>query len=341
MYSLRFISPQNNDDMDAALYKNTKVSRGFTYHYFYSPAAAGKPTLLLIHGFPSSSYDWHRQVEYFRPKGYGLLVPDVLGAGETSRPEETEPFRLNLLARDIIDLLDDEGLSQVIGIAHDWGSGILSRCANLYQERFLAFAWNAVGYTPPQKYKMELDAFIEYIKAATGSPRYGYWKFFTAEDGAALCEQNIDSFLNLAYSETPEVWAEWVTPVGKFRQWIEEKRVTGLPKWLTQEEYDTLRAILVKSGLKSFMNFYHMAANSLNHEDDAKIPEEAYVIRKPVLFVATSRDPTGPPAMWKPNHTKYAPQAKVIEVETGHWLMFEATDRVNAEWEAWIESLDL
>lgn len=106
--------------MDAALYKDFKVSRGLTYHYFYSPAAAGYPTLLFVHGFPASSFDWHRQVEYFRPKGYGILAADNLGAGGTSKPEDPEVFRFALIARDFVDLLDAEGLNKVVGIGHDW-----------------------------------------------------------------------------------------------------------------------------------------------------------------------------------------------------------------------------
>ncbi len=106
--------------MDASLYKTATVSRGFTYHYYYSPAAKGKPTILFIHGFPSSSYDWRRQVEHFRPQGYGIIVPDILGVGGTSKPDNADAFRFALVARDIIDVLDAEGLKTIIGIGHDW-----------------------------------------------------------------------------------------------------------------------------------------------------------------------------------------------------------------------------
>ena len=42
--------------MYSKLYKDLKVSRGLTYHYHYSPAATSSPTLLFLHGFPSSSF---------------------------------------------------------------------------------------------------------------------------------------------------------------------------------------------------------------------------------------------------------------------------------------------
>ncbi len=106
--------------MDPAKYKDVKVKRGLIYHYYYSPAAPGKPTLFFIHGFPSTSFDWHRQVAHFEPKGYGLIVPDTLGYGGTSKPQDPAAFRWKLQAQDLIDVLDAENPDTVIGIGHDW-----------------------------------------------------------------------------------------------------------------------------------------------------------------------------------------------------------------------------
>ena len=106
--------------MDTSLYKDVKVSRGFNYHYYFSPPVSDKPTLLFLHGFPSTLQDWARQIRYFQPKGYGILAPDMLGAGGTSKPLDSKSFRMKLLAADVIELLDAEGLEKVVGIGHDW-----------------------------------------------------------------------------------------------------------------------------------------------------------------------------------------------------------------------------
>ena len=106
--------------MDALKYKDYAVRRGYNYHYYYSPAVSGKPTLLFIHGFPSTSFDWSRQVAFFEANGYGLLVPDCLGYGGTSKPTHHEEFRWKLIAQDLIDILDAEHLDTVVGIGHDW-----------------------------------------------------------------------------------------------------------------------------------------------------------------------------------------------------------------------------
>lgn len=106
--------------MDLSLYKTTTVSRGFTYRYYHSPAASGQPTLLLSHGFPSTSYDWHRVVSQLKPHNYGLVVPDQLGYGGTSKPLDVESYKPSLITKDLVEILDVEGIDKVIAIGHDW-----------------------------------------------------------------------------------------------------------------------------------------------------------------------------------------------------------------------------
>lgn len=125
--------------------------------------------------------------------------------------------------------------------------------ANLFDERFHAYAWNALGYWPPRPSPIDIDTLIEQMKEQTGDPRFGYWKFFNLDDAYVVCDQNvsapydgfrpainrpriqIDSFLQLVYPEPPELWLEWFTPVGKTEQWLEENRQPGIPAWLTHD----------------------------------------------------------------------------------------------------------
>ena len=92
--------------MDLSNYKDVKTKRGYNYHYFFSKPSESKPTLLFVHGFPSTSYDWHYQVEFFKKEGYGLIVPDTLGYGGTDKPTNPEEYRTKLLCQDIIEELD-------------------------------------------------------------------------------------------------------------------------------------------------------------------------------------------------------------------------------------------
>jgi len=106
--------------MDPSLYKTLTVDRGFTYNYYYSPASDSRLTLLFLHGFPASSFDWHRQVSHFKAQGYGIIAPDLLGAGKTSHPEDYTQFNATRMAGDIINILNKEKVEKVVGVSHDW-----------------------------------------------------------------------------------------------------------------------------------------------------------------------------------------------------------------------------
>jgi hypothetical protein len=100
--------------------KQVKLSDGTTYAYLYIPAKPTKSTFLLLHGFPSSSYDWRHQVETLSSKGFGLLIPDLLGYGDTDAPKNIEAYAQKIMAGHMAEILDKEGLTKVVGVAHDW-----------------------------------------------------------------------------------------------------------------------------------------------------------------------------------------------------------------------------
>lgn len=106
--------------LDTSKFKQHKTSRGYNYNYYFAPASAGKPHLLLCHGFPSCAHLWRKQIAFFEPLGYGLIVPDMLGFGETDKPTEVSAYYGSGLAQDIVDILDKEGVAKVIGVGHDW-----------------------------------------------------------------------------------------------------------------------------------------------------------------------------------------------------------------------------
>ena len=106
--------------MDPTLYKDVTTTRGLKYHYYYTPAVESNPTLLFLHGFPSSSYDWRHQVPFFKEKGFGLIVPDLLGYGGSDKPQDPALYKYSGMTSDVIDILDTEHVANVIAIGHDW-----------------------------------------------------------------------------------------------------------------------------------------------------------------------------------------------------------------------------
>jgi len=120
-------------------YSEHTTTRGFLYSYLHL-----KPTnqdesnyILFLHGFPSSSYDWRYQIQHFSRKGYGIIAPDLLGYGRTSKPLDVEAYKAKLMVEDIVEILKHEGVETVIGVGHDWFvffyvcSGFFTGCREL------------------------------------------------------------------------------------------------------------------------------------------------------------------------------------------------------------------
>lgn len=97
------------------------TSLSFTYSYIHIKPTTQNTYILFLHGFPSSSYDWRHQIPYFQKKGYGIIAPDLLGYGGSSKPLDVGVYTGKGMAGDVYELLKSEGVVEgVFGVAHDW-----------------------------------------------------------------------------------------------------------------------------------------------------------------------------------------------------------------------------
>ncbi|THU92378.1 alpha/beta-hydrolase [Dendrothele bispora CBS 962.96] len=195
--SLATSLPADLPPFKSSLFKDLNVTRGLVYHYYASPANAGKPTLVFLHGFPSTFYDWRHQVSFFQDKGYGLIVPDMLGYVGTAKPLDPEAYASSLISKDIIDILDAEGVQQSILIGHDWGAKIASRLANYFPQYFSSYAFLAVGYVAPDTFALPYQEQNNASRAVLGYEDFGYWDFFSTEGADQIILDNLDSFFDI------------------------------------------------------------------------------------------------------------------------------------------------
>ncbi|WP_431240444.1 alpha/beta fold hydrolase [Mycolicibacterium aichiense] len=88
---------------------------------FVRSAQGAGPTLLLLHGFPSSSYDFRGVVE--RLGDHAWLTLDFLGFGLSDKPR---PHRYSLLEQaDIVQqVVADAAPGPVVLLAHDMGTSV-------------------------------------------------------------------------------------------------------------------------------------------------------------------------------------------------------------------------
>jgi pimeloyl-ACP methyl ester carboxylesterase len=96
-------------------------------HEFFYAEQAREPgldrALLLIHGFPTSSWDWHKVWEALGAKFPRVIAPDMMGFGFSSKPADY-PYSI-LDQADLIDgLLAHLGVKRVHLLAHDYGDTV-------------------------------------------------------------------------------------------------------------------------------------------------------------------------------------------------------------------------
>ncbi|MEH6589615.1 MAG: alpha/beta hydrolase [Halioglobus sp.] len=80
------------------------------------------PTILLIHGFPTSSWDWHLIWPSLR-QNYRLVCFDMLGFGFSDKPDNRN-YSIHLQADITEALIDKLGLDEFHVLAHDYGDTV-------------------------------------------------------------------------------------------------------------------------------------------------------------------------------------------------------------------------
>ncbi len=95
---------------------------GVKIHYVRE--GRGDPVLLL-HGWPGFWYDWRRVIPALSAHA-DVLAPDFRGFGASDKPDvaPTEAYTPDVLAADMLALLDHLGLEAVVVAGHDIGASI-------------------------------------------------------------------------------------------------------------------------------------------------------------------------------------------------------------------------
>jgi epoxide hydrolase 4 len=79
-------------------------------------------TVVLLHGFPEpASLCWQRQITPLAEAGLRVLAPDQRGYNTSDKPEGVAAYALDVLAADVLGILDAQGLQTAVLVGHDWG----------------------------------------------------------------------------------------------------------------------------------------------------------------------------------------------------------------------------
>ncbi|WP_270936673.1 alpha/beta fold hydrolase [Falsiroseomonas oryzae] len=178
---------------------------------------AGRPALLLLHGFPELAYSWRKVMPPLAAAGFHVLAPDLRGYGRTTgwRAEydtDLTPFRLTGQVRDMLGLLHALGISRVHAvIGHDYGSPVAACCALIRPDVFARLVMMSAPFAGAPGWDAAPRDTVHEDLAALDPPRKHYqWYYATrpANEDMWHCPQGVHAFLRAYYHHKSADWPE-------------------------------------------------------------------------------------------------------------------------------------
>lgn len=128
------VPPQELADADSLF---LEVNGHMLHYKLYGD---GEPVFLLLHGFASNTYTWHKVVDELAEQGR-VIVTDRIGFGLSARPltwEGDNPYSRQAQVEQTIGLLDALDVEQVILVGNSAGGTVAAEIALAYPERVTA-----------------------------------------------------------------------------------------------------------------------------------------------------------------------------------------------------------
>ena len=114
-----FVSKGISFDIDNVTFSHhmASVNGGIQIHYVIG--GHGGDPVVLLHGWPQTWYEW-RHVMPSLAKNYTVIVPDLRGLGDSSKP--ITGYDGKTTAQDIYQLVSQLGFNKIFLVAHDIGA---------------------------------------------------------------------------------------------------------------------------------------------------------------------------------------------------------------------------
>ena len=201
---------------------------------------AGRPCVLLLHGFPELAYSWRKVMLPLAQAGYHVVAPDQRGYGrsggaDVSFDDDLRPFGLLNHVTDALGLVSALGYRSVAAVVgHDYGSPVAAWCALVRPDVFRSVVLMSAPFEGAPSLPFDTandtgtDAPAPGAVASTGPdaepvpdvhaelaqlrpPRKHYhWYYSTREANADMwrCPQGVHDFLRAYYHVKSADWRQ-------------------------------------------------------------------------------------------------------------------------------------
>jgi pimeloyl-ACP methyl ester carboxylesterase len=107
--------------MDETAIRSLEIRVGALTFEVDVAGAAGRPLVLLLHGFPHSSHSFRRELPALAHAGYLAIAPNQRGYSPNARPLSRADYATRALLDDALALAGAFGGERFHLVGHDWG----------------------------------------------------------------------------------------------------------------------------------------------------------------------------------------------------------------------------
>jgi pimeloyl-ACP methyl ester carboxylesterase len=151
--------------------------------------------VLLLHGFPETSYEWRAQLEALGAAGYRAVAPDQRGYAEGARPAGLDEYAVDRLVDDVFGFADALGAGRFHLVGHDWGGFVAWYTAARDKGRLRTLTVVSTPHPVPFRAAMH--------SGGDQRERSSYMDWFRSVGAEATWLADDGALLTAAYSEHP------------------------------------------------------------------------------------------------------------------------------------------
>ncbi|MDO8755243.1 MAG: alpha/beta hydrolase, partial [Anaerolineales bacterium] len=231
--------------------------------------------------------------------GFRVIVPDQRGYNLSDKPGSVSAYDVDILAKDIVGLLDHFGIKQAKLVGHDWGAVVAWTVALNHPERLEKLVILNVPHP---------DVMVDFVLHNKIQRRKSWYVFFFQIPIFVEWILGRDNFRNLARMLTGSARKNTFTAedLMKYKKaWSQPGALTGMLNWY--------RAAFRRS-LKSVFQRGHIPARR---------------VKVPTLMLWGKRDVALSQAMVAPSIQLCENGEAVLFDQATHWVQHDEADEVN------------
>lgn len=112
------------------------------------------PVVVLLHGFPQHSGQWHLVTPRLHAEGLRTIAIDQRGYSPGARPEDPAEYVVTEMIADTLSIMDALGVERFHVVGHDWGAAVAWGLAGDHPDRVLSLT--AISVPHPTALSMAL-----------------------------------------------------------------------------------------------------------------------------------------------------------------------------------------